>query len=712
MNRKKLIEVALPLEPINAEALHRKQKAPKGWPTSFHKWWAQRPLASARAVIFAQMVDDPSSNPDLFPTEQDQERERNRLFKIIEDLVKWENTHNHQVLRDARNEIWKSWRRSCAENADHPEAEKLFNPDKLPAFCDPFAGSGSLPLSAQWFGINAYAADLNPVAVLINKAMIEIPPRFAGREPVNPEWNTKTNEQKALALWKGAQGLADDVRYYGQWMREEAEKRIGHVYPKLEITAEIAKDRPDLRSYVGHQVTVIAWLWVRTVKSPNPAFAQVDVPLASTFMLSTKTGKEAYVEPVIEDDGYRFAVKTGKPKDPEAANQGTKLSRGANFRCVMSGTPISGEYIKTEGKGGRMGARLMAIVAEGTRGRFYVAPTNEQEAAARQAAPAWTPNVAISGTTQYLGVKPYGLEQFSQIYTNRQLLSLATISDLVVEARERIRRDATVSGLPDDNIFLRDGGTNATAYADAIAVYLACVLDRMTYYGSSLTSWLPKDNALRDSMPRQALAMTWDFAEGNPLGHSSGDILTCTNSVSNYLNTATPNSESFAVQLDAQTGFSVDREFIISTDPPYYDNVPYADLSDFFYVWLRRSLRPIFPGLFSTMVVPKNEELVAFSYRHKDKSAAETFFLNGMTQAMRRLARQAHPDFPVSIYYAFKQAESDNDIGTASTGWETFLAAVILAGFTVTGTWPLRTEGAGRIRAKDSNALASSSLSD
>ena len=419
MNRKKLIEVALPLDPINKEALHRKQKAPKGWPTSFHKWWAQRPLASARAVIFAQMVDDPSSNPALFPTEQAQEKERKRLFRIIEDLVKWENTHNQNVLNRARAEIWQSWRRTCAEHADDAGATKLFDPNRLPAFCDPFAGSGSLPLSAQWFGLQAHAADLNPVAVLVNKAMIEIPPKFADRAPVNPDWIGKTPQQKALAIWKGAQGLAEDVRYYGQWMREEAEKRIGHLYPKIEVTAEMGKDRPDLRPYVGRKLNVIAWLWARTVKSPNPAFAQVDVPLASTFMLSTKVGKEAYVEPVIEGNGYRFAVRAGKPKDPETVNQGTKMSRGANFRCVMSGTPIAGNYIKAEGKDGRMGVRLMAIVAEGNRGRLYIAPTQEHEAAARQAEPEWRPNVDISGTTQYLGVKPYGLEQFSPVcYTH------------------------------------------------------------------------------------------------------------------------------------------------------------------------------------------------------------------------------------------------------------------------------------------------------
>ena len=322
--KKKLIEVALPLEAIN-KASAREKSIRHGHPSTLHLWWARRPLAAARAVIFAQMVDDPSAHPDIFKTEKAQEKERQRLFKIIEDLVLWENTTNEEVLQRARDEIWQSWRATCAENADHPRAKELFDRHKLPAFHDPFAGGGSLPLEAQRLGLEAYASDLNPVAVLISKAMIEIPPKFAGKPPVNPESRKKIGSQTG---WKGAQGLAEDVRYYGKWMRDEAEKRIGHLYPKVEVTAEMAKDRPDLKPYVGKKLTVIAWLWARTVKSPNPAFAQVDVPLASTFMLSTKAGKEAYVEPVIEGGGYRFTVKVGKPKDAEAAKNGTKLSRG------------------------------------------------------------------------------------------------------------------------------------------------------------------------------------------------------------------------------------------------------------------------------------------------------------------------------------------------------------------------------------------------
>lgn len=706
--KKKLIEVALPLEAINKESLHRKQKAPKGWPTSFHKWWAQRPLAAARAVIFAQMVDDPSSLPDLFPTEKKQEKERQRLFEIIEELVKWENTSNQEVLEKARTEIWQSWRRACAEFADHPHAKDLFDRTKLPAFCDPFAGSGSLPLSAQWLGLESYASDLNPVAVLINKAMIEIPPKFAGKPPVNPAWQKKREDEKAMTLWHGAQGLADDVRYYGQWMRDEAEKRIGHLYPKIEVTADMATERTDLKKYVGKELTVIAWLWARTVKSPNPAFAQVDVPLVTTFMLSTKAGKEAYVEPVIEGDSYRFTVKVGKPKDAEAAKNGTSAGKRKAFMCLMSRVPIGYDYIRTEAKSGRMGERLMTLVVEGERGRVFLSPTPEMETLARKAIPVWKPDCEMPKKHRDFKPPVYGMNNLGDIFTNRQLVALTTFSDLVQEAHEQVKRDALAASLSDDNESLAGGGTGATAYADTMCIYLACVLDRMVYYGSSLTSWLPKDNALRDCMPRQVLAMTWDFAECNPLGKSSGDVLTCTNSVSNYLDVATPIVNGFATQCDAQTALAGGKAFVFSTDPPYYDNISYADLSDYFYVWLRRSLKPVFPDLFATLAVPKAEELVATAHRHGSKEKAEAFFLDGMTQAMHRLAEQSHPAFPVTIYYAFKQSESDEADGTTNTGWDTFLDAVVRAGFAITGTWPMRTEGAGRMIASGTNALASS----
>jgi putative DNA methylase len=699
--RKKLIEVALPLEAIN-KASAREKSIRHGHPSTLHLWWARRPLAAARAVIFAQMVDDPSAHPDLFPTEKKQEKERQRLFRIIEELVKWENTTNETVLQQARDEIWQSWRRACAENADHPRAKELFDRKKLPAFHDPFAGGGALPLEAQRLGLEAYASDLNPVAVLINKAMIEIPPKFAGRPPVNPDaMNGKLPNQ----LWKGAAGLAEDVRYYGKRMRDEAEKRIGHLYPKIEITAEMAKERPDLKKYVDKKLTVIAWLWARTVKSPNPAFAQVDVPLASTFMLSTKAGKEAYVEPVIENGDYSFTVKVGRPKDAEAAKCGTKLMR-ANFACLMSGTAVSGDYIKAEGKAGRMGARLMAIVAEGARGRVYLAPTPEHEATAQKAKPTWRPEGEIAARMTGGNCTPYGLRSWGDLFTLRQLVALTTFSDLVQDARERVKRDALAAGLPDDGNPLRAGGAGATAYAEAVGVYLAFAIDKSVNMWSSLCFWMNDRGAMRETYARQALPMVWDFAEANPLSASGGNFNHFLDKVAMAVNTAPANSFGNAAAADAAVQ-ETSQGKCISTDPPYYDNIGYADLSDFFYVWLRHALKPVFHDLFATLAVPKAEELVATPYRHGSKEKAEAFFLHGMTQAMHRIAEQAHPAFPVTIYYAFKQAERDGANGTASTGWETFLDAVIRAGFAVSGTWPMRTEQAAALKSKI-NVLASS----
>lgn len=703
--KKKLIEVALPLEAINV-ASAREKSIRHGHPSTLHLWWARRPLAAARAVIFAQMVDDPSAHPDLFPTEKAQDKERQRLFRIIEELVKWENTTNETVLQQAREEIWQSWRYTCAENADHPRAKELFDRHKLPGFHDPFAGGGALPLEAQRLGLESYASDLNPVAVLINKAMIEIPPRFAGQAPVNP---TSRADATSGGSWKGATGLAEDVRYYGRWMHDEAEKRIGHLYPKAEVTAAMAEDsnnpRPDLKQYIGRKLTVIAWLWARTVKSPNPAFADVEVPLVSTFMLSTKAGKEAYVEPVIEGDGYRFTVKVGEPKGAEAVKKGTKLSR-ANFACLMSGAPVSGGYIKSEGKAGRMGARLMAIVAEGDRGRVYLPATSDHEAAPRKARPEWKPDVTISGSTQYLGVKPYGMDRFDQLFTDRQLVALTTFSDLVQEVHERVKQDAVAASLASGEKPLADGGTGPTAYADAVEVYLAFAVDKGANYWSSLCAWHQTRYGVVSTFGRQALPMVWDYAEANPISNSSGNILLGVEQASKMIEALGIGVAGVASQTDASTQ-SISESKVVSTDPPYFDNVPYADLSDFFYVWLRRSLRPVFPDLFATLAVPKAEELVAFAYRHDDKASAGAFFLNGMTQAMHRLAEQTHPAFPVTIYYAFRQAETNDSEGTASTGWDTFLDAVIQAGFGISGTWPMRTEYTGNLKTKR-NALASS----
>lgn len=705
--RKKLIEVALPLEAINT-ASAREKSIRHGHPSTLHLWWARRPLAAARAVIFAQMVDDPSSWPDLFPTEKKQDKERQRLFKIIEDLVLWENTTNEQVLQAARDEIWASWRRACAENVDSPRAKELFNRNVLPAFHDPFAGGGALPLEAQRLGLESYASDLNPVAVLINKAMIEIPPKFAGKPPVNMDWQKKNSNEKALADLSGARGLAEDVRHYGQWMLEEAQKRIGELYPPIKVTAEMAKERPDLTPYIGQNLKVIAWLWARTVKSPNPAFANVDVPLASTFMLSTKVGKEAYVEPVIQGSGFRFDVKVGIPKDALRSKNGTKVGRGGNFACLMSGTPIPVDSIRDQGVAGTMGARLMAVVAEGPRGRIFISPTKEQELAAQTAKPSWKPDTEINHNPRDIRTQLYGLTSYGDLFTNRQLVALTTFSDLVGETIERVKRDALRAGMLDDGVNQENAGTGATAYAEAVGVYLACGVSRAADYWTSNATWEPGGGFVAHAFTRQAIPMVWDFAESNPFSDNSGNwASTCIEWVERVVRNFVPGNKGFSKQNDAQTQ-SLSLEKVVSTDPPYYDNIGYADLSDYFYVWLRRALRSFFPDLFATMTVPKAEELVATPYRHGSKEKAETFFLDGMTQAMHRLADQSHPAFPVTIYYAFKQSESNAGEGTTNTGWDTFLAAVIEAGFAISGTWPMRTERDARSISIGTNALASS----
>lgn len=687
---KKLIEVALPLDDINAAAA-REKSIRHGHPSTLHLWWARRPLAAARAVIFAQMVNDPGYQRELGRgvNKKEAEARRARLFAILRDLVQWENTDNEDVLQRARDAIWDSWCETCRLNRHHPQAATLFNPDELPGFHDPFAGGGALPLEAQRLGLAAHASDLNPVAVMINKAMIEIPPRFAGRAPIGPV-PAEEKQKKLPQNWQGAQGLAEDVRRYGHWLRAQAAQRIGHLYPKIRISAEMAAERPDLKPHIGEELTVIAWLWARTVRSPNPAFAGVEVPLAASFVLSSKKGKEAWVAPEIDGKNYRFTVKTGTP--PEEAKNGTKAARGANFICLMSGVPLDQKYIRNEFKEKRANTRLMAIVAEGKKGRVYLSPTEEMEQIALSAKPDWKPEVEMNQDSKdLLSGRGYGFRYWYELFTPRQLVALTTFSDLIGEAREKIAADyrAAHPASDGDDTPLAAGGNGAQAYADAVAVYLALGVGRSANYWSSLTPW--GGDFIVQTFGRQAIPMVWDYAEGNPFSDSTGNWLGALEWIFKVLNFSIPaNKTSFVTQADAQTQ-SISQDKIISTDPPYYDNIGYADLSDYFYVWLRRTLRSLYPQLFAAMTVPKAEELVATPYRHGGKEAAERFFLDGMTKAMHRLAVQAHPAFPVTIYYAFKQSETKDD-ATASTGWETFLQAVINAGFTITGTWPIRAE--------------------
>lgn len=670
--KKKLIEVALPLDDINA-ASAREKSIRHGHPSTLHLWWARRPLAAARAVIWSSLVDDPSAHPEEFPTVEEQAAERERLFGILSELVVWENSNNDRVLNAAKAEIKRSMG------------------DDLPPLLDPFAGGGAIPLEAQRLGLKAYAQDLNPVAVTINKAMIEIPPLFAGKPAVNPEARGKLTN----GGWSGNAGLAADVKYYGSWMKEEAARRIGYLYPKVKVPAEQG----------GGKATVIAWLWTRTVKCPNPACGHEAI-LVRSFDLSKKKGKEWHVEPVCEDGEVRFEVAPGK-----ATQDGTVNRRGAT--CVHCGTPIDFKYVRAEGRAHRMGEKLMAIVAEGKRGRVYCAPNDEQASVADIPKPDEYPDADIASNPRDFKTPNYGLATFSQLFTNRQLTALTTFSELVGEAQKKAEADATAAGLPDDGVGLADGGTGARAYGEAIGVYLANLVDQLANHNSSICSWHAGNTQLRNVFSRQAIPMTWDYAESNPFCNSSG----CFDNLFIRMTEAFQGLPSIVSkpgivrQFDAQSDNGM-RNIVVSTDPPYYDNIGYADLSDFFYVWLRQSLRRTYPRLFSTMLVPKHEELVATPYREsRGKDGARDFFEEGMFSTFKQICKYACDDVPVTIYYAFKQSETEstNDVeSTASTGWETMLSAIIRAGFSITGTWPMRTEMGSRMIASGTNALASS----
>jgi|WetSurSiteA1Bulk_404760.scaffolds.fasta_scaffold00140_5 putative DNA methylase len=698
---KKLIEVALPLDDINIASAYEKLPGIGAHPRGIHHWWARRPFGAARAIIFAQMVNDPGGERGYYAgkTKKQADQEREQLFDIIRELCDWKNTNNEAVLNRAREAIRKSWRETCELNKGKPG----FDPDKLPAFHDPFAGGGAIPLEAQRLGLESYASDLNPVAVMINKAMIEIPPKFAGQAPVGPipahEKQTNCYED-----WSGAKGLAEDVRRYGHWMRKEAFKRIGHLYPQVEITAEMSKDRPDLRGLVGQKLTVIAWLWARTVKSPNPAFSHVDVPLVLGFVLSSKKGKETWIEPIVEGDNYRFEVRVGKPA--KGANEGTKVGRGGHFKCLISDAPIRVDYIREQGKQGAMKQRLMTIVTEGKGGRIYLSPTEVSESIANSAIPEWKPETEINHNPRDIRTQLYGLTKYGDLFTPRQLVALTIFSDLVQESRVKIIEDAKAAGMLDDGKGIDQGGTGATAYGDAVAVYLAFAVDRSTDFNNSLTGWRHGNEKIMGLFNRQAIPMVWDFGEANIIENVVGGFITNVEYQSKCIAKVSALGIGYSIQADAANQ-NISTQKVISTDPPYYDNIGYADLSDFFYIWLRRSLKSVYPNLFGTLAVPKSEELVATPYRHGSKEKAEQFFMDGMTRAIHNLAENAHPAFPVTIYYAFKQSET-KELGTASTGWETFLEAVIQAGFAITGTWPMRSEQSTRMIGMGTNALASS----
>lgn len=666
--KKKLIEVALPLEAINEACSYEKMPGIGPHPRGIHLWWARRPLASARAVIFASLVDDPSSHPELFPTEEEQKAERKRLFDLIKELVKWENINNEEILNKAKAEILK------------------YTNGNPPTLLDPFAGGGTIPLEAQRLGLEAYASDLNPVAVVINKAMIEIPPRFTGQPPVNPE-----SRSQLIGDWKGTQGLAEDVRYYGEWMKKEAFQCIGHLYPKVRVPKEQGSG----------EATVISWIWARTVKCPNPACG-CEMPLVNSFQLSNKKGKEAFIQPIIEGKKIRYEVKYGNntPEPP-------KIARG-KFKCICCNSPVDLNYIREESKAKRMGVRMLAIVADRHNERLYISPNEEHNKVANMEKPRDYPSGMLSGKAK-MNVGIYGFTETGDLFTNRQLIALTTLSNLVAKAQKKATEDAVAAGMHDDCVSLSEGGSGATAYGQAVGVYLAFAVDRTADFCNSVTRWVSSNEKVMNLFSRQGIPMTWDFPEANVFGNSVGSFDTIVNYIADcLLLLGNSKIKGFAIQADAQS-IAYPGRYMISTDPPYYDNIAYADLSDFFYVWLRQSIKETYPDLFSTMLVPKAEELVATPYRFEGRTdKAREFFESGMLQAFKQIYQYARDDVPVTVYYAYKQSEDDSQSQTTSTGWETMLSAIIQSGFSIVGTWPMRTEQAYRAISMNTNALASS----
>ncbi|MBD5607239.1 MAG: DUF1156 domain-containing protein [Desulfovibrio sp.] len=664
---RKLIEVSLPMEAINMECA-REKSIRHGHPSTLHIWWSRKPLAAARAFLWASLVDDPSSHPELFPTEEAQAAERARLHNLLAELVKWENNSNKDLLDQARAEIRK------------------YMGEETLVFLDPFAGGGSLPLEARRLGMEAHAHDLNPVAVMINKAMIEIPPLFANLPPVNPE----ARNSALGASWPDSTGLASDVRWYGQWLKEEACKKIGHLYPKAKL--------PD-----GRSATVSAWIWARTVKCPNPVCGR-ETPLSSSFVLSRKKGSEAWIEPVADGDQVAYVVREGVCPSARVTN---KKGRGASFRCSCCGATLEKNYIRGEFAGGRSGDALMAIIAEGDNGRVFLSPREEDRLIAESATPEWEPDEEMNtDCADLISGRGYGVDHWRQLFSRRQLTALTTLSDLVPEAMKKAEADAAAAGMPDDGLSLASGGRGARAYGEAIGVYLAFAVDRQANYASAFNIWA--DGFIAQTFSRQALPMVWNHAEANVFGGTSGCFDNMLDYIVRNINSFFGSVPGRVEKRDAREAHEL-KNAVVSSDPPYYDNIGYADISDFFYIWMRNSLKTAFKGIFKTMLTPKGGELVAKSHKFGgDREKTKEYFEAGIKEAFSRMREAARDDVPATIYYAFKQSETEGADQTASTGWETMLSALISAGFIVVGTWPTRTERTGRMLANNANALSSS----
>ncbi len=662
-HRRKLIEVNIPLQAINIESA-KDGALTHGHPSTLHRYWARRPLAACRAIVFASFVDDPAECEDEFPTEDEQGAERDRLYDIIKRLIVWQNSNNENLLAEARYEIGCSVARNNGEDLtefrerhkENPEAVLRYLHKHAPAVYDPFCGGGSVPLEAQRLGLNARGSDLNPLPVLINKAMIELPPKFHDEPPVNPEADpmgmfSGGAKSKARVAWRGTAGLAADIRYYGAWMREEAYKRIGHLYPKVQL-------------HDGTSATVVAWLWARTVLCINPACG-LQIPLIKTFQLSKKRGHERYIKPVVdrETNTISWVVQT----DADGLPAPTVMRTGAY--CCGCGAAAKLPYIREQGKAGRMGETMTAIVAEGEHRKLFLAPAETHIQVAQSVESVRRPRGRLPEQALGFAAQNYGFTNWHQLFTERQLTALNTFSELLSEVHARMTQE---------------GATEV--YADAVFTYLSLAIEKTAESHCSFAWW--QDPRVRTLFTSHRIQMTWSFAEANPFSTSTQNWMAQIEWVSKAVeNLPAPVNLGEAHQADVCTTPHAQDAPVIITDPPYYDNIGYADLSDFFYVWLRPLLRNTYPELFAGMTTPKAEEIVASSRFEDPKQHFEDL----LSESFRQMRRYCSDRYPTSIFYAYKQQEKEQD-GKTSTGWETMLEATINAGFQIVATWPLRTE--------------------
>lgn len=679
-HNKKLIEVALPLPEINDASAYDKMPGIGPHPKGIHHWWARLPLPTARAILFASVVDDPEAHPDKWPTEQQQHAERERLFDILRRMMGKKLHDAPEVYAEAKAEMLK-----------HCDGQ-------LPTVLDPFAGGGSIPLEANRMGFEAHAGDLNPVAVLLNKCNLEIAPRWAEHPPVNPVDRERIGGSKG---WRGTNGLAADVRYYGDLIRQHAFTELGNLYPKIRLPKEDG----------GSDTNVVAWIWARTVVSPNPAAKGNRVPLLSSYWLSNKKGSEVWLKPEISSDRsrVRFEIVHGRPENARSVASGNKLGRGANFECLLTCQPIADEYVKSEGLAGRLGLQLIAVVADGGRRRVYLPPTETQSTAAQCEKLPEVHSGEMPNNARWFSPPLFGLSTYTSIFVPRQLAGLCSITEKLGAIEDEVLSASKNTGMND---------ADAREYSLAIRTFLSLAIDRCTDFNNSICRWSPSNQKVMNLFGRQAIPMVWDFAEANLLGNSVGAWITCCEYVAKCIETIPGSSTSTGVarQIDAAAGSNGISNLMVSTDPPYYDNIGYAALSDFFYVWLRKSIGKQYPELFDTMMVPKLAELTASPERFDgNKQEAKEHFESGFRKAFTSLQNNLDHRFPLTVYYAFKQ--EDEDGGSASsdeqegidltTGWETLLEALILSGFQITGTWPVRASQKWRMVSMGTNALAS-----